>query len=179
MLIIAAIGLWHLSSAAWIYSKAYAAQFLINDAWQATLVNNTINKPWSWADTWPVGEISIPAIGLNEIILSGDSGSSLAFGPGLSLAGTGLEEHGVKLISAHRDTHFEKLQHISAGDEIFIKSATSSRYYIVEAISVVDINDHVIDPENTDYELVLATCYPFNEIAFGGTKRFIVQASRI
>lgn len=176
ILITGSIGLWHLSSAAWIYSKAYAAQFLINDAWHETLVKNTINKPWSWADTWPVGAISIPSIGLNEIILSGDSGASLAFGPGLSQSGAALDEQGVKLISAHRDTHFEKLQNINIDDEIFIKTATSSRYYRVKDIRVVDSRTHTINSDNSIYDLVLATCYPFDSVSVGGSERFIVQA---
>ena len=106
------IGLWHMAGVTWIYGKAYAATFLINDAWQKTLVNNKINKPWSWADTWPVAEIIVPAIGLHEIVLSGDSGATLAFAPGLSNASASLDSDNVKLISAHRDTHFSKLKNI-------------------------------------------------------------------
>ena len=174
-----AIGTWHLASASWIVSKAYAATFLINDAWQATLMNNKINKPWTWADTWPVGNLSIPSIDLNEIVLSGDSGASLAFGPGLSQAGAALDEDGIKLISAHRDTHFHKLQNISINDEILIKTSTSIRQYKVRDIRIVDSRAYSIDTDDTDYELVLATCYPFSSISVGGSKRFIILASKI
>ena len=176
VLVTVSLGLWHLASASWIYSKAYAATFLINDAWQKTQVNNKINKPWSWADTWPVAELSIASIGLSEIVLSGDSGSSLAFGPGLSHAGASLDESGIKLISGHRDTHFKKMQNININDAIFIKTPTSYKQYKVKDIGVVDSRTYKIDALNVNYDLVLSTCYPFNSISVGGTERFIVGA---
>lgn len=176
MLVSASMGLWHLASASWIVSKAYAATFLIKDAWQETLVNKDVNKPWSWADTWPVAELAIPSVGLSEIVLSGDSGSSLAFGPGLSHAGAALDDAGVTLISGHRDTHFNKLQDININDAIFIKTPDTSRQYKVKDIGVVDSKTFTIDTDNMNYDLVLSTCYPFNSITVGGTERFIVGA---
>ena len=170
------IGTWHLGHASWIVSKAYAATILINNAWQATLENNEINKPWTWADTWPVADITIPSIGLKEIVLSGDSGSSLAFGPGLSYAGATLDKQGVKLISGHRDTHFKQLKNININDAIFIKTPTKNRQYKVKDIGVVDSQTYLIDADNENYDLVLTTCYPFNAITAGGTQRFLVQA---
>ncbi|MFC1589580.1 class GN sortase [Pseudomonadota bacterium] len=175
MLLSLIIGTWHLGHAAWIYGKAYAASFLIDDAWQATLVNKQINKPWSWADTWPVASISIPAIDMNKVVLAGDSGSSLAFAPGLSHAGSKANEKGVKLISGHRDTHFEKLRDISIEDEIFVKTPESNKKFKVIDIRVVDVASFTLDTED-NYDLILATCYPFNSISVGGTERFIVGA---
>jgi sortase A len=173
------IGVWQLGSAGWIYSKAYLARFLINDAWQATLVNNSISKPWSWADTWPVAEISVPAIGLNEIVLSGDSGEALAFGPGLSNAGASFDSAEVKLISAHRDTHFRKLEYIAARDEIYIATPAGKKAYRVTGIKIVDSRIYRVDPLAARYDLVLATCYPFNAMMAGGHERFIVEAEEI
>ena len=176
VLISASTGLWHLASASLIVSKAYAATFLINDAWRTTLANKKVNKPWSWADTWPVAELVIPSVGLTEIVLSGDSGSSLAFGPGLSHAGAAPDDTGVTLISGHRDTHFNKLQNININDAIFIKTPGSNRQYKVKDIGVVDSRTYLIDMENINYDLVLSTCYPFNSISVGGTERFIIGA---
>ncbi|MGB5397347.1 MAG: class GN sortase [Gammaproteobacteria bacterium] len=173
------IGVWQLGSAAWIYSKAYLARFLINDAWQATLANNSISKPWSWADTWPVAEISVPAIGLDEIVLSGDSGEALAFGPGLSNAGASFDSAEVKLISAHRDTHFSKLEYIATRDEIFITTPAGKKEYRVTRMKIVDSRTYRVDPLAVNYDLVLATCYPFNAVMAGGHERFIVEAEEI
>lgn len=171
--------LWNFASVAWIHGKAYAATFLIQDAWQKTLVNKTVNKPWSWADTWPVAEITIPGVDLNEIVLSGDSGATLAFGPGLSDAGSALGSDKVKLISAHRDTHFRKLKEITIGDDVYVKTPDGRKSYTVSAVKIVDSRSYTIDTANEKYDLVLATCYPFNTIVSGGYKRFVVQAEYI
>ena len=115
-------------------------------------------------------------IDLNEIVLAGDSGTSLAFGPGLSYAGASLEDKGIKLISGHRDTHFNKLQNININDAIFIKTPVSNKQYKVKDIGVVDSRNYAIDAESVNYDLVLSTCYPFNATSVGGVQRFIVGA---
>ncbi len=176
LLLSVSFGVWHLASTSWILGKAHAATFLIRDAWQTTLTTAAISKPWAWSDTWPVAEIAIPAVDLIEIVLAGDSGSALAFGPGLSPAGAALNAEGVKLISAHRDTHFKKLQHITVDDAIYVTTVDGIVQYQVKAIKVVDSLRYSIDAVNSDYDLVLATCYPFNSIVAGGSQRFIVQA---
>ena len=173
------IGLWHFGSVTWIYGKAHAATFLINDAWQKTLANKKINKPWSWADTWPVAELSIPKIGLKEIVLSGDSGAVLAFGPGLSGAGARLDSGNVKLISAHRDTHFNKLKNIAIDDEIYVQTPDGEKRYKVNKVKIVDSRSYTINSAEQAYDLVLATCYPFNTITTGGYERFLVQARQL
>ncbi|MCW8830407.1 MAG: class GN sortase [Gammaproteobacteria bacterium] len=176
ILVFVVFGAWHLSCAVWIAGKAYAASFLINDAWQKTLRNKHVNKPWSWADTWPVAQITIQSIGLDEIVLAGDSGASLAFGPGLSYAGASLDEDGIKLISGHRDTHFSKLKNININDVIFVKTPLEYKQYKVKDIGIVDSRTHLIETDEISYDLVLATCYPFNSVSSGGSERFIVEA---
>lgn len=173
------LGVWQTGSAAWIYSKAYLAHFLINDAWQATLTDSRIHKAWSWADTWPVAEISIPAIDLNEIVLSGDSGEALAFGPGLSTAAATLESTEVKLISAHRDTHFSQLKKIALNDKIIINTPLGEKTYRVTNIRIVDSRTYTIARSAQAYDLVLATCYPFQTLSPGGDERFVVEAENI
>lgn len=174
-----AIGIWHFGNTLWIYGKAHAATFLIDDSWRETLANKKTNKPWSWADTWPVAEISIPKIGLKEIVLAGDSGAVLAFGPGLSDAGDSLDGDSVKLISAHRDTHFRKLKNISIGDEIYVILPHGKKQYRVTDVKVVDSRSYTIDASDKAFDLVLATCYPFNSITVGGFDRFVVYTQEI
>lgn len=66
----------------WIQVKAVAAQWLLQQAWAQTLETQQPAKPWPWADTWPVGRLMVPRLGINQIILADTSGQSLAFGPG-------------------------------------------------------------------------------------------------
>ncbi|MGD8582011.1 MAG: class GN sortase, partial [Gammaproteobacteria bacterium] len=77
---------WQLGLAGWIHTKAIAAQVLLERAWQQTLTDNKHHKPWSWADTWPVAELIVPDLAIEQIVLAGDSGAILAFGPGHSSA---------------------------------------------------------------------------------------------
>ena len=77
-----ALGSWHLSGAIYIHLKAELAQVLIARAW----ASGSVQRPWPWADTWPVAELIVPGLDVSRIVLAGDSGESLAFGPGHSFA---------------------------------------------------------------------------------------------
>ena len=87
--------------------KAELAQRLIERSWQATLDGNAQSRPWPWADTRPVAVLSIPAHGIRQLVLKGNSGRNLAFGP-VFLDGTSNGRDMV--ISGHRDTHFRFLR---------------------------------------------------------------------
>lgn len=54
------IGLWRVSSGAWIYVKAQLAQVLLQRAWAGTLAGQQDVKPWPWADTWPIARLIVP-----------------------------------------------------------------------------------------------------------------------
>jgi len=100
----ATLGIWFAMSAAWIPVKAEVAQVLLHRAWGQAQRGNATPKPWPWADTWPVGRLRAPRYGVDEIVLAGASGSSLAFAPG-HVDGTALPGHcGNCVIGGHRDT---------------------------------------------------------------------------
>ncbi|WP_299373975.1 hypothetical protein [uncultured Kiloniella sp.] len=67
----------------YIKLKAVLAQHLLQQAWQETLTTQTPQRAWSWADTYPVAEISLPDLAIDPVIaLRGSSGEALAFAPG-------------------------------------------------------------------------------------------------
>ena len=171
---------WQWGGAAWIFGKAQMAQWLLADAWVATLENPQSEvKPWPWADTWPVARLQIPVQNVDLFVLAGAQGNSLAFGPG-HMHGTALPGEGFSVIGGHRDTHFGFLQHLAVGDEISIESATGSRLiYQVRHIEVVDSSRTplAIDPHRQG--LVLVTCYPFDSLEIGGPLRYLVWADAI
>ena len=78
------LGLWQTGSGAWIYVKARLAQVLLQRAWAGTLaVQYQYDvKPWPWADTWPVARLVVPSLGIDQIVIEGAHGRTLAFGPG-------------------------------------------------------------------------------------------------
>ena len=111
------------------------------------------------------------------IVLSGDSGSSLAFAPGWNTKSAKPGEQGVTVISGHRDTHFNILKDTAIGDSIVIVTAQGVTVnYQVETIDVVDSRVATIKTEQSGQVLVLVTCYPFDVVVAGGPLRYVVTA---
>lgn len=156
----------------WIPVKAELAQYLLEDAWQRTLAGEESAKPWPWADTTPVGLLEIPDKGIRQIVLSGTSGRNLAFGPTL----LGVSHQPDRVISGHRDTHFEFLQNLEPGDVIRLTTAEQSSEYQVNWIEVIDSENQQMVMNNSLSRLTLTTCYPFDAINTGGPLRYVVTA---
>jgi len=183
IVVLFSFSLWQLATAGWIQGKAIIAQQLLNHSWNQTLEDANDNKkplhhkPWPWADTWPVAKLIVPQHHIEQIILAGDSGSSLAFGPGHSFASAAPNSEGTTVISAHRDTHFQFLKDLKENEEIFIQTADKTIVYQVYDTQVVDSKKFKFLPASDSQTLVLVTCYPFNSLDTGGTLRFLVYAS--
>lgn len=177
------LGLWQVGTVGAFYAKAWLAEQLIGRAWQASLKGEARVRPWPWADTWPVAEMQVPGLGIQQIILSGDSGRVLAFGPGHTENSMAPGESGLTLISAHRDTHFSFLKDLKAGDEIILINQNERVSYQVQELAIVDQRDFLIDAgsfyddqQTGTPSLMLVTCYPFDALQAGGDERFIVFA---
>lgn len=175
-----ALGLscWQFGQGGYLHAKAVLAQQLIEDAWLQTLENLQHNKPWSWADTWPVGRLQVPAHDIDLYVLAGDSGSTLAFGPGHHIGSARPGELGTSLISAHRDTHFSFLKKLVAGDEILFQGTDGHWQHYQVSNSAVVHESSAISDTNVNNMLALVTCYPFDAIMPGGPLRFVVFAER-
>lgn len=177
-LLLAAAGLWLGGQGVWLYAKAGLAQWLLEQAWADSQTRQTPAKPWPWADTWPVARLRVPSQDINLIVLAGDSGRTLAFGPGHSSGSALPGEHGTTVISGHRDTHFRFLAGLKTGDELLLDGSGDSQRserYTVTSAQVVDERQFQIH-DNGD-RLVLVTCYPFDAVVPGGPLRYVVQAS--
>lgn len=176
IILLLATSLWQLASAGWIQARAVVAQQLLQHAWQQTLDDGRTHRPWSWADTWPVAQLSVPSQKIEQIVVAGDSNRSLAFGPGLS-SGSSLDadKAGTILISGHRDTHFRFLQSLKPGDRIWLQTPSDNRVYAVNDLKIVD-SRHSTLTADYDNRLILATCYPFDAITHGGSLRYLVFA---
>ncbi|WP_455201995.1 class GN sortase [Kaarinaea lacus] len=171
------IGAWQFGQGIYIYAKAELAQYLLVSAWEESKQTQRPVKPWSWADTWPVARLSVPAHDVDLIVLAGDTGRTLAFGPGHHLASVKPGDIGNSIISAHRDTHFEFLQDLSAGDKIIVENQNGvKKVFTVSNTHVVDSRDAHIPVDYENAALTLVTCFPFNSITTGGPLRFVVVA---
>ncbi|MEP5764353.1 MAG: class GN sortase [Halieaceae bacterium] len=163
-----------LGGAAWIHLKAEMAQVLIARAW----AKDGPARPWPWADTWPVARLQVPERDVDLYVLAGDTGNSLAFGPGHLSTSAGPGEEGVSVISGHRDTHFAFLQLLEQGDQLWLTDKSGQRYeYTVSLTRISDIRQGPLQAAGEG--LVLVTCYPFDAIRAGGPLRFLVLAQPV
>ena len=176
-----ALAIYFLGSAFYIPAKAVLAQSLLQHAWAGTLAGHgRISKPWPWADTWPVARLIVPAHHIDQIVLEGDSGNSLAFAPGQSLQSFTDKDTGAILISAHRDTHFRFLKDVALGEQIDLQNeAGEITRYRVQDLQVIDTRDPAVSLPPRGKWLLLVTCYPFAAITTGGRQRYVVSAEAI
>ncbi|WP_455370561.1 class GN sortase [Petrachloros mirabilis] len=174
------VGLWQIGEGSWIYAKARFAQYLLQRAWSRTLAGETDVKPWPWADTWPVARLTVPAYGIDQIVLNGAYGRTLAFGPGYAESSAFPGSSGTTILTGHRDTHFQFLKRLRQHDEIIIETLAgkSIRYRILDS-RIVDSRKASIKLDPEVDRLILVTCYPFDAIAAGGSLRYVVTAGSI
>jgi sortase A len=170
------MGIGLVGHSGYLYAKAVLAQYLLASAWERTLQGEALVRPWSWADTWPVARLQAPRLVEDLIVLAGDSGRTLAFGPGMREDPT----QQLRLISAHRDTHFQFLAKLRLGDALILQSSDGKwQRYEVRQTLIVDTNQGPIMMAKEGPLLVLSTCYPFDTPITGGSQRFLVVAEPI
>ena len=175
----AVLGLACITAACWIHVKAFAAQVLINAAWDRTQRGATQARPWPWADTTPIARITFHDW-KTLVVLEGSSGRNLAFAPSHDAASVLPGEPGNSVISAHRDTHFRELEHARVGDRIRVERPDGQVFlFAVNEVRVVDSRHARLALEGELPRLTLVTCYPFDAIQPGGPLRFVVTASWI
>jgi len=178
MLCLFALGLWQVGEGSWIYAKASLAQLLLQRAWSRTLMGEMAVKPWPWADTWPTARLVVPSRNIDQIVLEGAYGRTLAFGPAHLESGGRLEDQGTIILTGHRDTHFRFLEKLQPGETIAIQTRTGTwRHFTVRDRLVVDFRSASIATDQDESTLALVTCYPFDAIMPGGPLRYVVIAT--
>ncbi len=175
-----ALGGWQFGEAIWIHGKALLAQSLIHRAWADTRSGHTQVRPWSWADTWPVARLAVPRLAIDQIVLAGSSGRTLAFGPG-HMDGTARPlSDGLTVLTGHRDTHFSFLRALKPGDMIDLTDGQGvSRRYRTAETRIVDSRQEGLADDRSGARLALVTCYPFDAVRPGGPLCFLVLADAI
>ena len=175
------LAIWQVASGVYIYLKAGVAQYLIGNAWQQSLQNPTQKRsqvqPWAWADTWPVARLRFPDFEEELMVLSGASGRTLAFGPGYLKSSTYPGLQGNTVILGHRDTHFNILGKLVAGQSILMQTTdgVTVHYQVKETLIIDETQTAVLHESNTAI-LTLITCYPFDAVVPGGSLRYVVIA---
>ena len=168
--------------AAWIGAKAYAAEWLLNSAWEATLAAPAqLHKPWQWADTWPVAKLSFQtqdaSIAADWVVLANAQAESLAFAPTMIASGEATSANWW-VVAGHRDTHFGFLQYAELGDRFTLMLANGEQHiFTLAAVAIHDVGqgELMLNPEQA--QLVLITCYPFGDWRTNSPYRFVAYAS--
>ena len=162
-------GIWQTGEGAYVYAKAILAQYLLHAAWERTLKGEIRARPWAWSDTWPVARLRVDRLGIDQIVLAGASGRSLAFGAGHVTGTAAPGQSGNSVISGHRDTHFRFLKNLEAGDRIQVILPNGlTRHYAVQYLGVHHQDDTGLLRPGEDRQLTLITCYPFYAVIPGG-----------
>lgn len=170
------LGVWQLAQAGQIAAKAWLAEALIESAWERSSQSEMPEKPWPWADTWPVAELHVPRLGIQRYVLYGDSGQALAFGAGQTVRGGRDEASGLVQISGHRDTHFAFLQELERGERLSLQTLEGTRHYTIETMQVVNGPSLELETDIGEDWLMLVTCYPFEMLGEDSDQRYIVLA---
>jgi len=176
LILVLAISL--IGHSSYMQAKAWLAQRLINASWQQAMTSGEYVKPWPWADTWPVSRIIMPQHDVDLVILAGDDGRTLAFGPGARLSAPMPGEKGLSMISAHRDSYFEFLEKVTVGEYFTIQNASGDMLrYRISSLQIV--SQPLLAQANeigNESRIVLVTCYPFHALNPGGPQRYLVFA---
>lgn len=160
------------AGAAWIPVKAGLAQVLLERSWTAIRSGDRAARPWPWADTRPAAVLRVPELGVELLVLEGNSGRNLAFGPVFVDGAAG----GDRILSGHRDTHFRFLEQLQTGDRVELETLDRVETFVVGAIDVIDSRAVELVVEPGTRRLSLVTCFPFDANAAGGPWRYVVTA---
>ena len=179
VLIVVLLGLWQTGSGVWIYVKARLAQVLLQRAWAGTLAGQRDVKPWPWADTWPVARLVVPSLGIDQIVLEGAYGRTLAFGPGRFESDSSAKDVRTMILTGHRDTHFQFLERLHGGETLLLQTRTGLWHrFTVRDGQIVDSRTASIDTDEDGRHLILVTCYPFRTLTPNQPFRYVVTADR-
>jgi sortase A len=110
-----------------------------------------------------IGNIRVPAAGLDAVVVEGTDTSALQRGPGHYPETPFPGEGGTVAIAGHRTTYLAPLRHIdelAEGDPIAIEMPYASFTYEVDSIEVVEPTDvEVVAPVGHE-RVVLTACHP-------------------
>ncbi len=176
-------------NASWLPTKAWLSQQLISYSWQEAMIQqsllaqnqltntNVTIKPWPWADTFPIAELSFKRLNEDIVVLNGGDPTTLAFSAGAIAPFNQTNSAKPFVVAGHRDSHFAFLEDILMKDVISMTDQHGqSQLYQVEAIDIVDASSGQLPVLANDSSLILITCYPFNAIGNDANERYVITA---
>ncbi len=170
-------GLAVAASGAVVPIRAKVSQAFLTSAYERTVATGEAQSPWGTKDMKAIGKITVPRLGVSEIILNAGSKEAMRAGPTLMPGSSAIGTPGTSVVAAHRDTHFAFLKQIKKGDVIMAAGTDGMMLpYRVTSMQIVEATKFAISKGQTQNELALATCYPFGSQR-GGKMRYVVHAA--
>jgi sortase A len=124
------------------------------------------------------GLLMIPKIDAELPIVEGTDPDDLEKGVGHFKGSYYPDEKGQIILSGHRDTVFRQAGDLELGDYLTMKMPYGDFTYEIVGTKIVSADDmNVITLQNTEEELILTTCYPFNYVG-DAPDRYIIYAKR-
>ena len=173
--LLVAAGITLMSHGFYIKAKAKLADWLLAHSWQQRSESSVPQKPWPWADTYVIGKITIPRLGIQHFVMHDASGESLAFGLGAVLP---LQAQGYNFIAGHRDTHLSFLDQLQNGDKVQLETYNGEKLsYTIDHSQVLDTRNGPMSIDTDADKLTLITCWPMDSVVPGGPLRYAVEGS--
>lgn len=125
------------------------------------------------------GELIIDECGVYSKLFFGDGNIALRNGVGV-YNGSFIPGYGrTILVAGHNNTYFNGLKYAEAGQKVVIKTSYGNYEYEITGTAVKKATDSTAYDIDADYEnLVMYTCYPFDELGLT-SQRFFVYAKLV
>lgn len=170
-----AVGILALSYAGYVYADAHTFQAVEKARFEEAPRSKA---PTIVTEGGVIGEIEIARIGLDAIIVQGDSPGILRRAVGHIISTPLPGELGNVTLAGHRDSFFRPLRNLVPGDTISLRTVNGDFRYQVESTEVVPPHDMNPLLPTSARTLTLVTCYPFYYVG-PAPKRFIVHAREV
>jgi len=174
------LGIFGIAKASFMPIKAIIGQHYLEAAWQESLRNNRLSKPWRSADFYMIGELTVPRLKISRVILNSVSGEAMAWSIGrVANFNHALDKQPI-ILAGHRDSHMQFMSELNIGDKIeLMMSDGVLKTYIISGTEVSDKTEVALSPVTLGSEsLILTTCWPFNAIK-SGDQRYLIFADKV
>jgi sortase A len=168
-------GILAIGYAGFVFADAHTYQAIEKKKFEEA---GRVSEPRILVEGNVIGEIQVPRLGLNAMVVEGDSVANLRRAVGHLTKSALPGEWGNVALAGHRDTFFRPLRDIRVGDEIRFKTRERSFDYRVESIQVVAPTDIRVLEGSTGHDLTLLTCFPFHYVG-PAPKRLVVRAREV
>lgn len=159
--------------------KVIVTQRLLSFAWASHLQDGETHKPWPWAESGPIAQLSI-AGQAPLIVIKGASARHLALAPAWMVSSSGFGQAGNSVVLADNDRYFKQLKDVKLNSYLTLDTYPNLQLdYQVIATKIVNKKDlSALDVADQEI-LTLVTNYPLQSRISNSELRFVVIAKRI